>query len=266
MGATEQTTEQVNPVAEAVATSAAQAVAEFDLSTPEGVRKAAEKFPAFKAVFSDVENAATQRTMAKIRREQGSDETIRAYHQRLVDEIKTRLDNGEDVTELGKDTPLFAKANREAVEAELYQRLYEQAKAADPDAVAALDGFAEQDGLSAEHWKGLAQAAMNAVANGTKKSALSEWLDAESIDDIPQDSKRYKAIRAYIEKELAVEQKARETEAISIPAGIETPSGAATEPMTRQRLDAMTPAERLDYIANASDAERDHLWEIAMTP
>lgn len=254
---TEQTGES-----QAVADTLAQAVAEFDLTTPEGVRKAAEKYPAFKAVFADERNAERQRTMAEIRRSQGTQEVV----QKQIEEITRRLAAGENPEAISKDLPLVVKANRESMEIDAYKALFEQAKAIDPDSVTALQPFADQEGLTVEHWKNLSTAAVNAVANSSKKAALTEWLDSEQIDDIPAESKKYQALKAKFEKELQMELKAREIESRQVPAvAPKTPSGDNVEPITRERLDSMTRDERMNFIMSRSDEERSALWELALS-
>lgn len=262
----EQISEQLNAVPEPVAEAPVEAVAEFDLSTPEKAKAFAAQHPAFEAVFAAERNTERQRALSEMRRERGSDESIRSYHADLVKEVDRRLREGIPLDDLGKDTPLFAKANREAVEITLYQGLYEQAKAVDPDAVAALEGFV-QEGLSAEQWKGLAQASMNALTNTSKKAALSEWLDSDEIDESTATSKKYKAIEAKFKRELEAELNAREIEGKPKPAVAPiTPNGNVAEQMSRQRLEAMSPNQRMEYLLGLSDEDRSAMWDVAVTP
>lgn len=232
-----------------VASPSTPAVAEPDLSTPKGIRDFLAQHPASQAVLADERNAERQRVQAEIRRERGSDESIRAYHESLLKEAQRRMENGESFDGMGKDTPLFVRANREAVEASLFQALYEQAKELDPDAVASLEGFATSEGLTAENWKALSQAAMNAVVSSSKKSALAEFLDSE--DDLPSDSKRIKAIEARLKKEYEMELAARETESKpKLPQPPATPTGVSAEGVTKASVEAMSPEALADAASN----------------
>lgn len=217
--------EQVLPVTIAptsVAETVERAVADFDLSTPEGVRKAADKYPAFKAVFADERNAAKQAALNEVRRERGTLESIRAHNA----DVARRISLGEDPDEVAKDTPLYVKANADLTRLEMFKNLYDKAKEMDSESVSALDGFAEQEDLTADQWQGLAQAAMNAVANKSKSTGKSEAYLTESLDDIPKDSPLWRAIDAHLTKEREAEVTAENITANQKPNPPVVPNGA----------------------------------------
>src|SRR5665213_2334218 len=118
-------TEQVIPVADpvegAVADAENRAVPTFDLTTPEGVRAAAEQFPAMKAVFSDYENAATQRRDRQIRLERGTEDVARAWQDHLASTYGVQLNEADK-----KDAPLWVRANRDTERAAYWRTQTEQ--------------------------------------------------------------------------------------------------------------------------------------------
>jgi hypothetical protein len=247
--------EQPEPVAaiEPVAEPEVRAVAEaetptFDLTTPEGVRKAAEQFPAFQAVFADERNRAAQKAKTDLLRERGTLESIQAHNAEAI----RRLSLGEDPNEIAKDTPLYVKANADLVRLEMFKNLYEKTKEIDPDAVAALEGFAEQEDLSPDQWQNLAQAAMNAVAQKSVKTGKESLLSLESLDDIPKDSPLWRAIDAHLTKEREAEVTAENITATQKPNPPSAPQGTvaaggktATEiaAMTSKQFDALSEEE-----------------------
>lgn len=260
-----QTPVQENPEQAAVTNPVSQAVIEDDYSTPERIRAAAEKNPALKKVLAEYENTGAQKALTRVRREQGSNETVQAYHQRLVEDIARRVANGEELGDLGKDTPLFAKANREAVASEMFKSLFTQAKEFDPDSVAALESVVDQDELTAENWMALAQASINAVVKSTQKGAINEWLNAED-EEFPSDSKRYKDLEERLRKQMESELNARQVEGkVIADQAPPIPTGKSTETVTRTSLEAMNPDQRLQYVLSLTDAERSKLWDVAMT-
>ncbi len=256
---------QALPDSSAAPTPDSQAVTDLKYDTPESIRAAAEKNPALKKVLADFENTGAQKALSRVRREQGSNETVQAYHQRLVEDIARRVANGEELGDLGKDTPLFAKANREAVASEMFKSLFTQAKEFDPDSVAALESVVDQDELTAENWMALAQASINAVVKSTQKGAINEWLNAED-EEFPSDSKRYKALEERLRKQMESELNARQVEGkVIADQAPPIPTGKSTETVTRTSLEAMNPDQRLQYVLSLTDAERSQLWDVAMT-
>lgn len=257
--------EQVTPVAEmpagAVADVVERAVADLDLSTPDGIRAFLAQHPASQAVLADERNAERQRVQGEIRRESGTLENIRKHNA----EIARRIANGEDPDEIANETPLYVKANADVIRSEMYRALFEQAKAVDPDATAALEALVNAPDVSADQLEQYTQSALNAVSSRAQRTALQQFLDSDDIDALP-DSKLKTAIQSRIAREAEVEVNARTVEANKPDAIPSAPAGSSTEPMTRQRLDAMTSTERTAYIASLPDAERSNLWSLAMTP
>ena len=254
------------PVDEAVADATANAVADLDLSTPDGVRAAAKRFKAIQDVLDESrlngENTGKQRTISEMRREQGTADRAREYHEDLI----RRLNAGEDIAELTKQTPLYVKANEDWTRAEIMRGLIAQARTLDEEAVAPLAELADALEGNAEEIQKVAQAALNAVANKSGATARQSILDAESLDAVPKDSKLYKAIRAEIERETETEVNAQKTEAKPVPAGPKTPAGTATNPMTRQTFESMSRDDQKSYISTLSDTQRDELWATVLTP
>lgn len=193
---------------------------------------------------------------AEMRRERGADESVQQYHARLAQQIA----EGADPEEVGKETPFFVRANREAAEMTMYQRLYEQAKAIDPDSVAALDSFAEQENLTAEQWRGISQAAMNAVANSSTNKGKSDAYNVESLDDIPKDSPLWRLIDAQLTHERESEMNAQQIEAAQKPNPPLTPQGAATvQGRTPQDIAAMTDKQMDAFVNTLSSEEFDQV-------
>ena len=262
----EQETPVAAPVDEAVADATANAVADLDLSTPDGVRAAAKRFKAIQDVLDESrlngENTGKQRTISEMRREQGTADRAREYHEDLI----RRLNAGEDIAELTKQTPLYVKANEDWTRAEIMRGLIAQARTLDEEAVAPLAELADALEGNAEEIQKVAQAALNAVANKSGATARQSILDAESLDAVPKDSKLYKAIRAEIERETETEVNAQKTEAKPVPAGPKTPAGTATNPMTRQTFESMSRDDQKSYISTLDEVQRDELWETVLTP
>lgn len=242
-----------------VADSADRTVADIDLSTPEAVRKFLAQYPASQAVLADERNAERQRLQAEMRREQGSQEAVTQQMASLI----TRLNAGEDPQAIAKDMPLLYTAAQDRARIEFAKNLFEQAKQLDPDSVAALDGFAENPDLTPEQFMALAQAATNAVASKSRSTGKQELLDTEDIAALP-DSKLKTALLAAVAREAEIEMNARQVEANRVPGSITTPAGGATEQMTRQAFDAMTPENRTAYIASERKrvGSADHLWDL----
>jgi len=248
------------PVDAAVAAATADAVADLDLSTPDGVRAAAKRFKAIQDVLDESrlngENTGKQRTLSEMRREQGTADRAKAYH----DDLIRRINAGENFETLTKQTPLYVKANEDWTRVEIMRGLIAQARTLDEEAVAPLAELAEALEGNAEEIQKVAQAALNAVANKSGATARQSILDAESLDAVPKDSKLYKAIRAEIEKETETEVNAQKTEAKPVPAGPKTPVGTATNPMTRQTFEALSRDDQKAYVGTLSEAQRDELW------
>lgn len=259
LGEQSQTVAPIIPVAEPEVRAVAEAEKpDFDLSTPEGVRKAAEKFPAFRAVFADERNAEKQRTLNEMRRERGTLESIKAHNA----EVARRIALGEDPEEVAKETPLYVKANAENIQIEMYKTLFEKAKELDEDSVSALTPFTEQEGLNAEQWQGLAQAAMNAVANKSLKTGKSEAFLTESLDDIPKDSPLWRAIDAHLTKEREAEMTAENLTAARKPDPPVVPSGAVVAGGKTATEIAAMDQRTLDRFTETLSEED---WEKVMT-
>lgn len=263
----DQSQEQVSPVAvapdAAVAAAAERAVAEgFDLSTPEGVRAAAEQFPAFKAVFADYENTGRQKAKNEVRLDEGNLERAQATVRWAAEQIA----NGHDPEEIAKQIAPHVAANGNWARAETLRTLIRQAKAHDPDAIESLDALAESLTGNADEIEKVANAALTVLQRKSGSTVLQGFLENDSLDDIPVDSKKYKAITDRIAREVEAEMNARQVEA-GIPAPIPSasPAGSSTAPMNRQRLDSMTHDEKLAYLTSLPDEERGNMWAVAMS-
>lgn len=259
--AQEQPSEAVAAATEAaVAEAVDRAVAEYDLSTPEGVRAAADTFPALKAVFADYENTGRQRTLAEMRREQGANDRATAYHAELL----RQLEEGADPRELAKQTPGYVKANEDWTRAEVLRGLIAKARELDEDAVAPLAELAESLQGNPDEIEKVAQAAINAVANKSGAAARQALFDIESLDEIPKDSRLYAHVQSLIAKETETEVNARTTEANTLPPMPSTPSGTAAEPMTKARYEAMSSADRKQFIEGerARTGNTDSVWDL----
>lgn len=249
--------EQVNPVAATtdatVATGTERAVAEFDLTTPEGARKFAAQHPAFTAVFADERNAERQRALRERDLEQGTQESVQAYHARLID----RLNSGEDPDVLAKETPQFYTAAQERSRIEMSQNLFNQAKALDPESVSALDPFAE-NASTGDQWASVAQAAMNAAANKSKSLGRDEFMNAETLDGIPEDAPIRKAIQAWHEQQLENDKMADSIEANRREIAPSTSGGTVSDGVDLSRFEGMSDAQAQTYmleLATSNPAE-----------
>lgn len=261
------TPEQAHPVTDASTTPVAdpveRAVTDLDLSTPERAREFAKKYPVFQALFADERNAEKQRTLADLRRERGTTESVQAYHQRIVDETARRLEAGQPLDDLMRETPVILTAAQEQAQIVLWKNLYEQAKETDPDAVSALEPFAENPDLTAEQWRGVASAAMNAVANHSKNMGKTELLDIEDIDALPKDSKLYRAIDDKLTREREAEVTAQQIEAAKLPTPPNTPAGTVVAGgKTAEEIAAMSP-QQLDAFTAGLTSDED--WDKVMT-
>lgn len=265
--------EQVNPVAIStdapVANAAERTVASLpDLSTPEAVREFLKQYPASQAVLADERNAEKQRVLNDQRREQGTQESIQRYHERLVNETRRRLEEGESLDDLVKEAPVFYTAATERNRIDLAKSLIAVAKNVDPEAVEALEAMASAtEDMTADKWMGLAQAATNIVEGKAKTTGRSELLNTEDIDALP-DSPLKRAIQAKAAKDAEIELNAREIEANRVTAPPSTPNGASSEPMTRSRYEGMSADDRKTYRAmvKSRDGNLDAIWDVISSP
>lgn len=254
------------PVAEAaspvVAEAVTPAVADFDLSTPAGIRALADKYPELKnwreEGYGAGLEAGKQRTLADIQRDKGTEESVRAYHQRVIDAINA----GEDPDELVKETPTYVRANREIAKIEAMRALAMDAKSmagseAEANMLQAL--IDEADG-SAEKME---RAAGLAIQTVTKK-ARADALDELTLDELLKNDKHRSAIEAEVERRLAEEQAARDVESNRLVAPPDAPPGSLGGPsgMTIDRWLQMTPDARKTYALSQDDAGREALWEM----
>lgn len=219
---------------------------DIDLSTPEAVRKFLAQYPAYEAVQADVRNAERQRLQAEMRREQGSQEAVQKQMGQLIE----RLNAGEDPNVIAKEVPLIYTAAQDRARVEFAKGLFEQAKALDPDAVAALEGFDENPDLTPEQFLALAQAATNAVANKSKRTGKDEAFAIESIDDIPVDTPLRKAIDAWHQKEIETEMTAQNIEANRREAPPSTSAGTVAGEVDLSRFEGMSEPESAAYMMN----------------
>lgn len=257
--------EQALPVADAaavaVAADADRAVAGFDLSTPEGVRAAADQFPALKAVFADYENTGKQKTLNEIRRDEGNLDRARGTVQWAAEQIRS----GADPDEIAKQMAPHVQANHNWARAEVLKGLIKQAQQMDPDSIGPLAELADSLGDNADEIERVATAALKAVETSTGKLTRQQFLDSDALDDIPIDSKKYKAIQDRIAHEVEAELNARNIETNKpnpIPSA--SPSGTAAEPMTRTRLDSMSHDDKIAYLTGLPAEERSNMWAVAM--
>lgn len=258
--------EPETPVAEAaspvVAETVSPAVADFDLSTPAGIRAAAEQFPELKnwreEGYGAGLEAGKQRTLADIQRDKGTEESVQAYHQRVIDAINA----GEDPDTLLKETPSYVRANREVAKIEAMRALAMDAKSmAGSEAEAAmLQALIDEADGSAEKME---RAAGLAIATVTKK-AKSEALDSLTTEDLLKNDKHRSYIEAEVERRLAEEQGARDVESNRLQVPPEAPPGSlgGASGMTIDRWLQMTPDARKNFAIAQDDDGRAALWEM----
>jgi hypothetical protein len=196
-----------------------------DLSTLDGIRKEAERNEALKNFLEkqrlDTENTVRQRLQNEWKREQGSVERANAYHQSLID----RLNEGEDIETLKRETPNFVKANEEWTRSEVLRSLAEQAiTLAAPDEAEALKSLLDE-AKDVESVTRVTGSVLNAITNKVKRETL-DGLDFEELNKHPRFTDWMTSqVKARLEEEMSA-QKTQESIRQNPPA---IPTGGASE-------------------------------------
>lgn len=157
----------------------------YDLNSVDGIRAASEQSDAMKNYLEkmrlDTVNAERQRIQNEMRREQGSVDKANAYHQYLVNQ----LNDGVDIEELRKQTPLYVAANEGWLRTGMYQTLAEEAIAmADEDQREFMRGVLS-NAMDANDVRVIATESLNALKQKTKREHLAE-LDLDTLLETPK--------------------------------------------------------------------------------
>lgn len=260
-------TEPVSPVAAdgdaAVADAVNQAVADFDLSTPAGIKAAAEKFPALKnwreEGYGAGLEAGKQRTIQELQRDQASSERVQATAKQIYERYGIELDEQDQKTLTG-----LTRANADAARLEAMRNLALEAKgmAATETEAELLQGLIDKASGNADEMQQVATMAISAVANRSKTDAINS-LD---LDQLLNDEKHRSAIEARVAAGVQAELEARGVEAQQRENPPEAPVGAGgvAGRMTAERLAGMTPAARLEYLSSLDDEARGDMWSVVL--
>ncbi len=207
---------------------------QFDFSTIDGIRKAAESNPMLKAWREEGFEAGRQRREAELRRDQGTVERAQAFTR----SVASRIANGEDPEVIAKEVPLYVKANEDTTRADLMRALVEQA--------ATLRSLGQTLVGSPEELTKVAQASLEAALSRARQLAIDE-LDP---DTLPKDHKLRLWLDAQRDHEVETELNAREI-AVKQPVNApRTPSGApvADGLITAAEFTAMTKSQQERYL------------------
>lgn len=170
--------ETVEPVAGDVGTVPASQVS-FDFGSDDGIRAAIEANPNLAGYLqrqqADAANTARQRRDAELRREQGTVENATAYHRWLAEQYQ----NGADLEQIGRQTPLYVKANQDTTRVE-YARNFLQGAADAGDETA--KGLLETLTGDPEEAVRVAQIALNSMvtrARSEERAAAEAEIEAK---------------------------------------------------------------------------------------
>ena len=259
--------EQALPVAEqgaeGVAEAMASAVAEFDLSTPEGVKAAAEKFPALKAWREDGYGsgleAGRRETERKYTRDQASSERVMEVAKDMYERMGVDLDPDSLQT-----LTRLTRGNADAARLEVMQHMAEEAMGMTESESerSMLQSLIDGAEGNADEMQKVATMAVSAVANRSKSAAL----DALTLDELLKNEKHRKAIDDLVAQRMQEEAEARAIESRRTDAAPEPPAGVIGTPkgVTQDRLNAMSPDSRREYFASLSDEERGDMWSLVL--
>ena len=180
----------------------------YDLNSVDGIRAAAEQSDAMKNYLEkmrlDTVNAERQRIQNEMRREQGSVDKANAYHQYLVNQ----LNDGADIEELRKQTPLYVAANEGWLRTGMYQTLAEEAIAmADEDQREFMRGVLSK-AMDANDVRVIATESLNALKQKTKREHLAE-LNPDTLLETP---KFKEWLDDQVSKRIAEEASAQKTQ------------------------------------------------------
>lgn len=239
--------EQTTPVAEATvdagaeaAEGGAEAAAEYDLSTQEGIIALRQSNPAFDAYVKQQADSAfdagRQKRDKELRLERGTEDVSRAAMDALSKKYGFELDEADK-----NDLPLWVKANRTAERVSAAQTVI--FKALDPLGVSDDEKalYREQIEAMADEPDRLEGIAAQVLALGAERTA-NERIGTLTLDEVPKDSRLHASIQAHIASELEKELGARAAEKDPVENPPRTPRGTAPAGGT-ERYANMTPQE-----------------------
>lgn len=257
--------EQVAPVADATTEAVAHEGAPanlsvtFDLSTDEGIRAAIEANPNFRGYIererSNGENRGRQLLENEYKRDRAASERVEAVAKQMYERLGVEL-APDDLATLRALT----RANSDAARLETMRALATEAKALASDEEATLlQTLIDSAEGNAEEMEKVAAQAVGVVTNKAARAAR----DGLSFDELITDSRLREQAEAYVQKLMAEEAEAKRVEQNTLEQAPDAPPGTAgNAPMTRERLQAMAPDQRLAYFSSLSDEDRARMWEL----
>ena len=243
-------------VAEAAATEPVaaieQSVADFDLSTIDGIRRAAEQNPVLREWREQGFEAGRQKREKELRDERGSDEAAQAHHEWVVSQLAL----GVDPKDLAKQTPTFVSANRNRARVEQARTYAERVLDAFSveergQITTALELLADEPDRIEEIVSGVIDTALE-----RKSSAkIAELTFDQLLEQYGPDSAVRKTAEAWARSQAEQELEARQMETETKPNPPRPASNGGAGVTSIDRLAAMSEAEQKQYIASLSDEE-----------
>lgn len=245
-----------SPVPENEPTAVPEPESDFDINTPEGVAKAAERSEALRnyleKVRLDTANAERVRYQNELRREQGTSERAAAYHQSVID----RLLAGENPEALKREIPVYVAANQGWAQAQVVADLLEQAvQFANDDQKKEIQGILSEADSPGAITKA-AEKAVEFMLSSHADQTLAN-LDFNNLKEHPRFGEWLtNEVKARMEEEM----KAQETQSKSRPQAPAVPSGAAsTGGISAEQFVSMDKAAQDKYLSNLTDEQEDAL-------
>ena len=234
--------------------AAEQPVAEaFDLSTTDGIRRAAEKYPTLQQWREEGFNAGKLKRDKELRDQLGSEDAVKSYHEQVV----RRIASGEDPSAVLKETPQYVKANRDAYWRGEVEKVI--------DAFSTDEQAQIRDALEAAEDVDSRERVSRQVLDFAIDRHSTNRIKSLKLADVPEDSELRKSIAEHVAAELAKERAALEQELKPKP--LNPPTTPTGESMAGgdalSRFNQMTPAQRTDYMETATDEQKSALWAAA---
>lgn len=249
----EQQTGEGSPVESPVAESPDYSV--LERLTLADLKALSEKNPVIREYREQGFEAGRQKRERELRMEQGSREAAEQYHRMVIDMIE----QGKDLDEIKRTTPVYVAANEARTRAELSRALIEQSIEAlgDDPAAQSLRSLTETLEGKPEELLTVAQAALNAVSSRAMAQALADF-DPEGVsDNAPVRAK----LIAWRDREVAAELKAREIEAKKRENPPEVPTGNGQALSALEQLQHINDSERRVEALVANPGLRARAWD-----
>jgi len=232
--------------------------AEFDYSqiNDEWLKNALDRSEALKSRLKQEQdngfNAGKQHRDKELRLERGNEDTARAYHKWVADQIA----NGVDPEEFAKQTPLYVNANRATERVNAAKAIIEDvAEVFSEDDQARIEAVVEAIADDPDQMRKLARELRDTAANRLSSKQIAEL----TLDRVPKDSALHKSIQEHIASEAAKEIEAKQMEQNQKQNPPRTSNGAAAgDPLASlARLDSDS---RIKELVN-NDELREAAWD-----